>query len=218
MSCGLRPTIFEFKSKCQKNSKWPVKSPSHLRTKTRLNLAKLKFSMEYDMQVASQSKYLAYPLQNIGLSVSQSKNTKRFSICEINDLTTTKQTHRTTRSNYFDHSKNQGNHIDSRRSSIQFMKQFEEAKPKENKSSKSIVNNLWNYSPIKEYNNTMSTWRTYRNLKKGLTEKFRGYEGSSKNVLDRDNYTIEIPRITEIPRIIEISQNCACIQTDDIEY
>ena len=218
MSCGLRPTIFEFDSKCQKRSRYPAKSPSHLRTKTQLNLAKLKFSMEYDMQVASQSKYLANPLQNIGLVVSQPKNTKSFSLCEINDLSTAKKPHRFTRNNYFDHSKNQGSPINLRQTSIKFIKQFGEAKPKENKSLKSIVNDLWNYSPIKEYNATMSTWRTYRHIKQALPEKFRCSEISSKHALDRNTDNIETSRNPEIPRNFEISQNCACVQTDDLEF
>lgn len=210
MSSSLRPKIFEFNnSRTGKNSKWPVKSPSHLRTKTMITNAKIKFSMDYDLQLTNHSKQSKNPLQNIGLAVSHDKKSSSFSICEIKDLSIIAQgvkSQRVPRGNYFNQSKKNAITAQMRKTSTQDLRPFEEIRKKSNKSLRSIVNELWNYSPIKDYNSTLTTWRTHQSFRKVLQEKYKKSEKSIRNVMEK---TMENP---------EISQNCACVQTDDMNY
>ena len=182
-----------------------------MRTKTQINLSKLRFSIDYDLQIANHSRQPSSHLKNIVLGVSEDKKTSKFPICEIKEMSLKDQyskipklSHRTKKNNYFNRTIHQGNSLLIKNTSIKLVR---DAEDKRNRSLRTIANDFWSSSPVKDFNLTTSNWKDNNYLKKSLVEHYQKV----------DEIKRKLNSVYSVTESNEKIQNCACIQTDDIE-
>lgn len=202
MNITLRPRLFEFTKQCKNTPRWPVKSPSHLRTRTQVNLAKLKFCLEYDEQV-NYKKPALNQTNSICFAVDPEKKSSSLPVCEIKEMSLQK--------NFLKHRKFFVKNIKNEYFNTEKLR-FVSSRHSNRKNLKNTYVNSRIHSLRSEFNDILVSPHNNRG-KSG--RNFKVY--NKLNKVSRKNASSVVLNVKNPEGPSLGVQNCACVQTDELE-
>lgn len=203
MNITLRPKNYEFTKQCKNSPRWPAKTPSHLRTRTQINLSKLKFSLDYDQQVINNDKTPSHSITNIGFAVVSNKKSSSLPICEIKEIKINKNSvknrkymQKNSKKAYFTSEK-----LDCTGVKLNLGKNLQ-GMPINSRihSFRGILNEII-ASPLSQ---------------KGKTGRIFQFNNTLNKILQKNSDSM-VFNTKKSETTVSTIQNCACIQTDEIE-